>query len=197
MVGAGPTGAVLAALLGNAVIACSSSNATPQVYPLPRAVHLDHEIARVLQQIGVLDRMLPNMSPVNEYRFENAAGELLLHNVSKPGSAISGWEPSYMFVQPELEQALRQRLGEIVGITTWYGYECVGRCAAVDDHVDVNVRDTRSGAVTRVRGRWLIGCDGASSFVRARLGTGVDDLGFDEPWVVIDTKTEARRVAIR
>jgi 3-(3-hydroxy-phenyl)propionate hydroxylase len=187
VVGAGPTGAVLAALLaqrGHRLLVIERDTA---VYPLPRAVHLDHEIARVLQEVKVLERMLPAMSPVNEYRFENAAGDVLLHNVSKPGSASSGWEPSYMFVQPELEQALRQRLGEIVGITTWYGYECVD-FAQHADRVDVSVREARSDTITQVRGRWLIGCDGASSFVRARLGAGVEDLGFDEPWVVIDTK---------
>src|SRR5262245_43525870 len=124
VVGAGPTGAVLAALLGQRGHRVLVIERDPAVYPLPRAVHLAHEIARVLQEIRVLERMLPNMSPVTEYRFENAAGELLLHNVSKPGSALSGWEPSYMFVQPELEQALRQRLGEIVGVTAWYGYGC-------------------------------------------------------------------------
>ncbi len=79
---------------------------------MPRAVHLDHEIARVLQEVGVMDRLLPTMSPATEYRFENASGELLVHLVMEPGGARSGWEASYMFVQPELERILRDRLGE-------------------------------------------------------------------------------------
>jgi choline dehydrogenase-like flavoprotein len=91
VIGAGPTGAVLAALLGQRGHRVLVVERDTAVYPLPRAVHMDHEIARVLQEIRVLDRMLPNMSPVNEYRFESATGELLLHNVSKPGSATSGW----------------------------------------------------------------------------------------------------------
>ena len=186
IVGAGPTGAVLAALLGLRGHRVLVAERDAQVYPLPRAVHLDHEIARVLQQVGVLDRLLPSMSPVNEYRFQNAAGDVLLQNVVPPGEAVSGWAASYMFVQPELEQALRTRLCEIVGITTRFDCTCTD-LRQDSDGVEVDVRDW-AGDVQTVRGAWLIGCDGASSFVRGRLGVVVEDLGFDEPWVVIDTK---------
>jgi len=187
IVGAGPTGAVLAALLGQHGHRVLVAERDREVYPLPRAVHMDHEIVRVLQGIGVLDGLLPHMSPATEYRFENAAGELLLHNAGRAGSAVSGWAGSYMFVQPELEQHLRRRLDEMDTVTVRYGCECVDFDAAADT-VTVSLRDAVSGAATRVHGRWLVGCDGASSFVRSHLGSGVEDLGFDEPWVVIDTK---------
>jgi len=189
VVGAGPTGTVLAALLGQRGYRVLVVERDAQVYPLPRAVHLDHEIARVLQQVGVLDRLLPSMSPVTEYRFQNAAGDVLLHNVVPLGEAVSGWAASYMFVQPELEQALRTRLGEIGGVTTRFDCACID-LRQDSDGVEVDVRDW-AGDVQTVRGAWLVGCDGASSFVRGRLGVVVEDLGFDEPWVVIDTKTKA------
>ncbi len=185
VVGAGPTGAVLAALLaqrGRSVLVVERDE---QVFPLPRAVHLDHEIARVLQEVGVMDRLLPTMSPATEYRFENASGDLLVHLVMEPGTARSGWEASYMFVQPELERILRDRLGELVGVVAWYGAECVD-LAQADEAVELTVR--RAGRTETVRARFAVGCDGASSFVRNALGVVMDDLGFDEPWVVIDTK---------
>ena len=31
----------------------------PEPYPLPRAVHLDHEVARILQGAGVIEALLP------------------------------------------------------------------------------------------------------------------------------------------
>ena len=185
VVGAGPTGAVLAALLGQRGRRVLVVERDEQVFPLPRAVHLDHEIARVLQEVGVMDRLLPTMSPATEYRFENAAGDVLVHVVTPPGSARSGWEASYMFVQPELEQILRDRLNELVGVTAWYGAECVG-IAQTDRGVELTVQ--RGGRTEIVRARFAVGCDGASSFVRDALGVAMDDLGFDEPWVVIDTK---------
>jgi len=185
VVGAGPTGAVLATLLGQRGRRVLVVERDERVYPLPRAVHFDHEIARVLQEIGVMERLLPTMNPAAEYRFENAAGELLVHLVTEPGSARSGWEASYMFVQPELEQILRDRLGEVVGVTAWYGAECID-LAQTDQDVELTVR--RAGRAETVRARFVVGCDGASSFVRDKLGVAMDDLGFDEPWVVIDTK---------
>ena len=125
------------------------------------------------------------MSPATEYRFENASGDLLVHLVMEPGSAPSGWEASYMFVQPELEHILRDRLGELVGVTAWYGAECVD-LVQTDNAAELTVR--RAGRTETVRARFAVGCDGASSFVRNALGVVMDDLGFDEPWVVIDTK---------
>ncbi|MGY2808887.1 FAD-dependent monooxygenase [Bradyrhizobium sp. USDA 4506] len=48
-----------------------------------------------------------------------------------------------------------------------------------------------------IRARYLVGCDGANSFVRKQLGIGLDDLAFDEWWMVVDTLTSdpARRPA--
>src|SRR5262245_1134004 len=189
IVGAGPTGATLAALLGQRGHRVLVIERETNVYPLPRAVHMDHEVARVLQEIRVLDRLMPNMSGVTEYRFENAAGELLLHNVLRSGSSLSGFEPSYMFVQPELEHMLRERLRELDKVTTWYGQTCTG-FAQHSDRVDVFVSNGNREPIT-VTCRYLVACDGASSTVRAQLGIGVEDLGFDEPWVVIDTKLTA------
>jgi 3-(3-hydroxy-phenyl)propionate hydroxylase len=186
VVGAGPTGAVLAALLGQRGRRVLVVERDAAVFPLPRAVHLDHEIARVLQEVGVMGRLLPTMSPATEYRFENAAGELLMQLVMPTGSARSGWDASYMFVQPELEQILRDRLGELVGVTAWYGAECVG-FTQTDAAVELTVR-RGAGRTESVRARFAVGCDGASSFVRNALGVAMDDLGFDEPWVVVDTK---------
>jgi 3-(3-hydroxy-phenyl)propionate hydroxylase len=185
VVGAGPTGAVLAALLAQRGYRALVVERDERVFPLPRAVHLDHEIARVLQEVGVMDRLLPTMSPATEYRFENAAGELLVHLVMPPNSASSGWDASYMFVQPQLEQILRDRLGELVGVTAWYGAECIG-LGQTEEAVELTVR--RGGRTEVVRAHYAVGCDGASSVVRNLLGLAMDDLGFDEPWVVIDTK---------
>src|SRR6476660_5351558 len=107
VVGAGPTGAVLANLLGRAGHRVLVLERDVEVYPLPRAVHLDHEIMRVLQQLGVAERLAPHSSAVDNYRFQNAARELLLEVRGGGELAISGHPASTMFVQPELESILR------------------------------------------------------------------------------------------
>ena len=58
IVGYGPVGAALAILLGQQGqrVVVLERYRTP--YPLPRAVHYDHEVARILQSCGVADAVL-------------------------------------------------------------------------------------------------------------------------------------------
>jgi hypothetical protein len=37
-----------------------------------------------------------------------------------------------------------------------------------------------------IRACYLVGCDGADSFVRRRMATGVTDLGFSHDWLIVD-----------
>ena len=54
VVGYGPVGQLLAILLGQKGYRVAVFERWHQVYPLPRALHYDHEIARVLQAAGVI-----------------------------------------------------------------------------------------------------------------------------------------------
>jgi 3-(3-hydroxy-phenyl)propionate hydroxylase len=47
----------------------------------------------------------------------------------------------------------------------------------------------------RIRARWVIGCDGASSTLRGLAGISLEDLGFDEPWLVVDVLANERGLA--
>jgi 3-(3-hydroxy-phenyl)propionate hydroxylase len=49
----------------------------------------------------------------------------------------------------------------------------------------VTVRD-EAGREQVVEAKFAIACDGASSTVRRLAGISLDDLGFDEPWLVVD-----------
>jgi 3-(3-hydroxy-phenyl)propionate hydroxylase len=53
----------------------------------------------------------------------------------------------------------------------------------------------REGVTREVTARYLIGCDGASSTVRRTLGIEHEDLGFDEPWLVVDVGVNAQGAA--
>ena len=74
---------------------------------MPRAVHLDHEIMRLLQSLGLAEELAGEMLPVREYRWFGADGDPLL-TMSSPAPASSGWEPDYMFFQPALEARARR-----------------------------------------------------------------------------------------
>ena len=62
IVGFGPTGAVAAGLLGQYGIRTLVCDKQLEVYDKPRAISLDHEIARVFQQLGLTERWLLSWS---------------------------------------------------------------------------------------------------------------------------------------
>jgi 3-(3-hydroxy-phenyl)propionate hydroxylase len=104
-----------------------------------------------------------------------------------------GYVPSLVFTQPEVERVLRESAAARSGVTIALGTTL--RALEQDDSgVTLTVVDD-DGDATRVRARYVIGCDGASSTVRALCGIPLDDLDFDEPWLVVDVRVNARGLA--
>ncbi|MDI1363952.1 MAG: bifunctional 3-(3-hydroxy-phenyl)propionate/3-hydroxycinnamic acid hydroxylase, partial [bacterium] len=184
IVGLGPVGATLASLLSDAGVDVIAIDKSTDVYPLPRAAHFDHEIMRVFQQLGLADEVLRHARPAVGYEFRSAQGEVLVDFGDMSAElAPSGWASGYMFNQPGLERALRAKLAKSAHARVFLGaaFERVTECT---DAVEAQVAGP-DGPFT-VRARYLVGCDGAWSPVREAIGSRLDDLQFDEPWLVID-----------
>ena len=195
IVGYGPVGQALSALLGRAGHRVVVFERFEDFYRLPRAVHLDHEIMRLLQSLELADALADEMVPVRDYQWFGADGELVLR-FDVEGLAGSGWENDYMFFQPELESAIDHHACVPAGITVERGWIAEG-LEDLGDHARLTLRrvaDDRAGRLTStaeqrtVRARWVIGADGANSFVREAAGIARHDLGFQERWLVVDAE---------
>ena len=195
IVGYGPVGQALAAMLGRAGHRVAVFERFQDIYRLPRAVHLDHEIMRLLQSLDLADVLAEEMVPVHDYRWFGADGELLL-NFDADGLARSGWESDYMFFQPELEAAIHRHACVPAGVVVQRGWVADGLKDA-GDHVELTVHQVSesepgqlasTGESRVVRARWLVGADGANSFVREATGIRRRDLGFQERWLVVDAE---------
>src|SRR5438093_6655934 len=124
VVGYGPVGQTLAILLGQRGWRVAVFEKQPAAYALPRAVHFDHEVARILQAAG-LGHELPRLSePADVYEWRNAAGETLLRIESRD-AGLSGWPEANMFSQPDLERALDARARALPGVEVRRGFEVV------------------------------------------------------------------------
>jgi 3-(3-hydroxy-phenyl)propionate hydroxylase len=185
IVGLGPVGATLAALLGRRGIDTVAVERDSAVYSLPRAVHFDHEIMRLFQALGLADQVQRHARDLPAYEFRAASGELLMRLEPSPDTA-SGWRSGYMFHQPGLETALRDLLATLPDARVLLGWQFDG---LDQDGNGVTATVTGPDGQTTIRARYLVGCDGASSGVRAAIQSGLVDFQFDEPWLVVDTKT--------
>ena len=198
IVGFGPTGAVAAALLGQAGLRVHVCDPREDVYDKPRAVALDHEILRVLDGVGVLAQIEPWMEPFTDSEYVGVDGRLIKCMTTIPPPYPLAYPPSVVFSQPPVERALRDRVAALGDVVVELGSEVVG----VEQDADaVTLRLRRADAspgdatTTTVVARHVIACDGASSRVRSIVGIALDDLGFDEPWLVIDVLANARGLA--
>lgn len=190
MVGLGPTGAVLANLLGLAGLRVLVIERDRALHDLPRAVHHDDEVMRVFQTIGVGDDVAA-ISRVNAgMRFVDHDGRLLLDWPRPQAVGPHGWYPSYRFHQPDLDRVLRGRLVDRSGVEVRLGH-ALDTIGQDPDAVTLTVRD--DGRTYPVRAAFAVGCDGARSLVRTAIGQGHEDLGFHQRWLVADVVMRAER----
>ncbi len=186
IVGLGPTGAVLANLLGAAGLSVLVVEREAGIFPLPRAIHFDGEVLRILQGAGLREQALAIARPGEQgMHFVNAAGETMLIRGGSAALGPHGGANNYYFHQPELEAVLREGLGRFPNVEVRLRHELAG-LAQDADGVTLELRDAGGGAASPARARYLVGCDGARSPVRRHVGSTMVDLGLRQPWLVFD-----------
>jgi len=188
VVGAGPVGCALALLLADRGHHVALVERHPAPYPLPRAVHFDDETARILQACG-LGTVLPSLSePADIYEWQNAEGLPLLR-LGTSGPGRSGWPTANMFNQPDLEAELHTRVDAHPHIEVHRG----AAATAIDDLGDEVTLTTADPGGAGLRARYLVGCDGANSFVRGAIDAPMEDHGFFFDWLIVDVTLSSPR----
>lgn len=183
IVGCGPVGVVAAHLLGCRGISTLVIERDHAPYDLPRAIHLDHEIMRILQSAGLADLLIPYLStPAGAMHFGADYSVIRqFHKIIKTDRL--GWASDYFFYQPDIERILRDALGGRDTVDVMYGHAVT----FVDESdAGVTVYAEADGSKQCFKARYLLACDGGRSVVRKELEIGLEDLGFDEPWIVVD-----------
>lgn len=185
IVGGGPTGITLALLLARRGVRVIVAEKEADIYPLPRAAHLDHEIIRILQECGVADEVMATSRHTARYDFLTADGQILLRFEGTDRIGPGGWPSANMIHQPSVEAALRRELASFANAQLLSACECL---SFSEDAEGITARLAAPDGERTIRARYLVGADGARSPVRHAAGIAMDDLGFEEPWLVIDTQ---------
>jgi 3-(3-hydroxy-phenyl)propionate hydroxylase len=193
IVGFGPVGASLAALLGQRGRRVAVFDKSDQIYPLPRAFALDHEAMRTFQEIGIAGTLAPHMTPYRPTLYQGCDGEPIQHFDMGPAPYPLGWAPSYTFNQPALEAALRKAVTALPTVQVRLGHE-VADVREDDAGCAVLAVRASEGGPTQVRARYVVACDGGTSPIRRRLALPLKSLDFDEPWIVVDLHVQESKL---
>ncbi|WP_433227783.1 bifunctional 3-(3-hydroxy-phenyl)propionate/3-hydroxycinnamic acid hydroxylase [Actinomadura formosensis] len=190
IVGNGPIGATLSVLLAQRGRRVTVLERRPRPYRLPRATSFDGETARLLAGTGIGPDLGRITEPANGYQWRTAGGDTLL-DIAFTTAGPYGWPDASTMHQPALEELLAARAAALPGVTVLRGHEVVD---IADGAQRVKVTAATGDGATRVlSARWVVGCDGANSFVRDRLDVPVTDLGFSYEWLLCDVELREPR----
>jgi len=187
IVGYGPVGATAAALLAERGLTVAVVEMWPDIYDKPRAITFDHEVMRVFQACGIVERIRPFIAPHPGTHYRGVDGRVIKIFDPQPPPHPLGWPPSGTFVQPELEAALRDGVARHPNVDVLLSHRAV-LLQQNADRVLLSVRDATRGTSLTLEARYVLGCDGANSLVRKALDITCEDLGFDEWWMVVDVR---------
>ena len=148
---------------------------------------LDGEIVRAFQRLGQGGEIASATQPFREgdaVAFTNSRREPYF-TLPMPQFGHNGWRDIAYFDQPEIEAKIRELIARQGKVDVHLGCEVM----SIDEDVGGVVLGTRTlatGAEHELRASYVIGCDGAASFVRRSLGIPWQSLGYDQERLVVD-----------
>ncbi|MUL78476.1 bifunctional 3-(3-hydroxy-phenyl)propionate/3-hydroxycinnamic acid hydroxylase [Mycolicibacterium sp. CBMA 226] len=191
IIGAGPSGIAAATLLGQYGVECLVLDRHETVYPLPRAVHADDEVYRILARLGIGDEFAAHRRPAHGLRLIDPNMRVLSEIPRNIEPSANGYPQMNMFDQPELEGLLRANLKRYPQITVHGNVEVTSITQPQPGRVRVTFLDRLRGGEYSVHANYVLGCDGANSPTRAAIGAHMYGLPFTQDWLVIDVNTDA------
>lgn len=191
IVGAGPTGVTVATLLAQYGVECLVLERWSGVYPQPRAVHMDDETFRIIGRLAIAEEFAAISRPAHGLRLVDDRMGVLAEFRRDTTRSVHGFPQANMFDQPEFEALLRANLERYPRAELRGNAEVIDIADASQGRVRVRFADRTTGDEHLIEADYLLGCDGASSIVRTRIGARMRDLHFEQRWLVVDVATNA------
>ena len=172
IVGAGPTGLMLAGELRLAGVRPLVLERQPQLREIPKANGFSGQIVELLRYRGLIDRIeAASIAPIDTApRLPFGGVHLDLSHLTE--SPIWGVH----LPQPRLERLLDERAGEL-GAAIRRGHDVVG---VGQDEAAVTAAVRGPDGPYRARARYLVGCDGPGSSVRDAAGIAFPGITYPE-----------------
>lgn len=177
IVGAGPTGLMLAGDLATAGIDVKILERRAEESNFTRAFAVHARTLELLDMRGIADELVSQGFPLPEVRVHLGQGEIVF-NMRHPESRF----PYTLVVRQARTEALLEKRARDLGVEIVHGAE------VTDLRQDANgVTVTVNGAHTE-RASYVAGCDGAHSVVRRLLGVRFSGRSYDTRIVLADSR---------
>jgi 3-(3-hydroxy-phenyl)propionate hydroxylase len=185
VIGAGPTGLMLANLLGIHGIRVAVFEARSTLIDYPRGVGMDDETLRTFQAAGLVDAVLPHTVPHQLLVFTDAEHRDLVRLA--PPTAEFGWPRRNGFVQPLADRVLLDGLARFDTVSMHWSSEVT---AFQQDADGVELTVATPEGERRVRASYVVGADGGRSFTRKSLSLAFEGRTASADWFVIDIRND-------
>ena len=189
VVGAGPTGLLLANLLGAMGVSTTLVETHDDTVQDPRAVSIDDEAMRALQAAGLAGEIAAISVQGYGSIYRGPSGKAFASVM--PTGKDYGFDKRNAFEQPAFEAVLRKALARYPHVTAHFGTEMTAFEQSSDSvQATVCARDAQAQSL---HARYMVACDGGRSPVRKMLGIAMQGATFEEPWLIVDLKTTRNR----
>jgi 3-(3-hydroxy-phenyl)propionate hydroxylase len=182
VIGYGPSGVVAASMLGQAGVATVVLERDVDLYARARAVTVNDWTLRILQELGIAERVKADMDEMPAVSWKTYEDRLVFRLVQKPD--VLGHPTAMMIYQPEMEAVIRQNASRYGSLDVRFGHSFTGLDQDADG-VTIQATDDE-GAPYTLRVRYVIGADGGSSPVRESLGATMVGTTRPRRWLVVD-----------
>ena len=192
VIGYGPVGALLSIFLSKLGLSVAVIDKNLDIYPLPRAIHFDDEVMRIFQMVN-LSEQITKISRIGTKGMHFVDNEDNILMVRKGSDTIGdlGWQKSWYFHQPQLEELLRENAEKEKKFVSFLGYE-TKKIIHDSDFVTVKSYSKRLKKELVLHCKYLVGCDGANSTTSDYIGKEIKDYGLKEKFLVLDLKVDNR-----
>jgi 3-(3-hydroxy-phenyl)propionate hydroxylase len=178
VVGAGPVGMTVAALLATHQIRVQVLERNRTTSDEPKAISIDDEALRIYQFAGMASRLLRIIVPGTGTLYHDRTGRPLFQARAEQPRR-HGYPFKNPFAQPDLERELKRHLDDLPTVSLRMGVEVT----ALDQEPDGVLVRSSGGSV---RARYVLTCDGGRSLTRERLGISMTGRSYPEVWLVAD-----------
>ena len=183
IVGAGPTGLVAAHELARDGVNCRLISKDPHRAMQSRAIAIHPRTVETFELMGLAEDFLAagqRITGVNTYGDSGRIAHV----------SFDSLETRYPFVlgvpQDETERILEENVGKL-GLTVERNTELVG----LTSHGSGVTAQLQTGdRIEEIEADWVLGCDGAHSAVREKLGISFEGRTYPEHFVLADVKVE-------